>query len=50
MLGKEKEADKFLEILFEKQTDSDLKQAIMSWATKSKKDILEEMSRDQYSR
>jgi tetratricopeptide (TPR) repeat protein len=51
MLGKEKEANKFLETLYEKQTDSNLKQAIMSWATKSKSEILEEMSRDdQYSR
>ena len=50
MLGKEKEADKFLEFLSEKQTDSEFKQAIMLWVGKNKKEILDDMSRDQYSR
>jgi len=51
MLGKEEEADKFLEVLSERQTDTALKQAVLLWVGKSKREILEEMSRDdQYSR
>lgn len=50
MLGKNKDANELLQKLYDKQTDSDLRNLTLSMMNKSKKDLVDSMTNSRYSR